>query len=217
VKIPAGLLQEEEITLSTTEESLQKAAANDPRSQAIDIFNKAAGFINEKKYDEALDALKKSKELDPSIYQTHFYMGVVLFEKGNYKEAIQPLLDAIELKNDDGGPYRLLAAIYEKLGNKEDAAKYTKLAQEKGGKTAIDVFNEGIAAYNRNETDNALAAFQKAIELDANFADAYYYMGMCYLNKDMNDKAILNLKKYLELKPNGEEAESAKSILDSLQ
>jgi len=216
VKIPAGLLQKEEVTMYTTEEVLRKSIANDPHAQAIDAFNKAAELINAKQYDEALELLNKAVSLDDTIYQTYYYLGFIYYEQGEYQEAIRSLLKVVELNPDHGQAYRLLAAAYEKSGNKKESAKYTKLAQEKGGKTALDAYNEGIQAFNNGETDNAIAAFEEAIKLDEKYGDAYYRLGLCHLNKNENDKAIAALKKYVELNPRGDEVETAKAIIETL-
>jgi len=217
VKIPAGLLQNEEVTMYTAKEVLEQSIANDPHAQAVVAFNKAAAFINQKKYDEALESLEKTISLDDTIHQAHYYVGFIYFEKGKYQESLQSLLKAVELDAENAQAYRILAAVYEKLGKKEEAKKYTKLAQEKGGKTPLDAYNEGISAFNSGETDKAIAAFEQALKLDEKYADAYYRLGLCYLNKNENEKAIDALKKYIELKPDGEEVETAKAIIESLQ
>lgn len=218
VKIPAGLMQKEEFTLISNEEAQEKQIANDPRSQAVNAYNQAVFHIKEKQYDDALVNFKKALQLDAGLNQAHFYIGVALYEKKQYKEAEAPLLKALSL-NEEGSAqlYRMLAAVYEKLGKKEETQKYTKLAQEKGGKTAIDAYNEGIFAFNAGQTDKAIAAFEESIKLDANLGDSYYRLGLCYLNNSANDKAIAALKKYIELKPDGKEVETAKAIMDSLK
>jgi tetratricopeptide (TPR) repeat protein len=217
VKIPAGLLQKEEVTMYTAKEALEQSIANDPRAQAVIAFNKAAGLINQRKYDEALELLEEAISLDDSIHQAHYYLGFIYFEKGKYQESLQSLLKVVELDEENAQAYRLLAAVCEKLGKKAEAEKYTQLAQEKGGKTPLDAYNEGIHAFNSGETDKAIAAFEQVLKLDEKYADAYYRLGLCYLNKNENDKAIGALKKYIQLNPRGEEVETAKAILDSLK
>ena len=217
VKIPAGLLQEERFTMYTVEEAIRKQEANDPHAQAVRAFNEAAALIQQKKFAEAVALLNKSISLDNGIFQAHYYLGVVLYEQGKYKEALEPLLKALELNSDYYQAYRLLAAAHEKLGNKAEMEKYSKLAREKGGKTAIDAYNEGIHAFNNGDTEKSLQAFEEAVKLDAKFAEAYYRLGLSYLNKGDNEKAIANFNKYLELKPDGEDAETARSIIDSLK
>jgi Flp pilus assembly protein TadD len=217
VKIPAGLLQREYVTMYSTEEVRKKHLANDPRALAINAFNKAASLINAKKYHEALEPLNHSVSLDDTLYQSHYYLGYVYFELGKYRQALQSLSKVLELKEDYGQAYRLLAAVYEKLGNTQEAKKYTKLAREKGGKTPRDMYKKGIHAFNTGSTDKAIAAFEKVIQMNEKYADAYYRLGLCYMNKNENDKAIAALKKYIQLKPAGEDVDTAKAIIDSLK
>jgi tetratricopeptide (TPR) repeat protein len=217
IKMPPGRLLEKRITIPTIEESLHMQDNNSPQQQAINAFNEAVSSIKLKKYDEAIEQLKKSISLDETIFQSYYYLGVIYFEQGKFQDAVQALNDAIELNPEFEGAYRLLAATYEKLGDKKEAEKYTKLAQEKGGRKAADAYNDGIAAFNAGEMDKAVLAFNEAIQLDEKFAPAYFQLGMSYVNKGDNEKAITTLQKYLELKPEGEEAETAKAIIESLK
>jgi len=217
IKIPVGLLVEERFTISTMEEGLQQQEAGDPHVQAVHAFNQAASLIREKKFAEAAAALNKSIALDNTDYLAHYYLGVIYFEQGKFQEAVEPLTKATTLNPGYANAYRLLAAVYEKLGDKTQAEKYTKLAQEKGGKTAADVYNEGVAAFNAGDMDKAIQAFDGALKLDEKFSAAYYQLGLSYVNKGENEKAVAAFKKYLELKPDGEEAETAGSIIESLK
>lgn len=217
IKIPVGLVVEERFTMSTVEEGLQQQEAGDSKAQAIHAYNEAAAFLREKKYDEAIVSLNKSIALDNTVYLPYYYLGVIYFEQGKFQEAVEPLTKAAALNPAYANAYRLLASVYEKLGDKTQAEKYTKLAQEKGGKTAPDAYNEGVAAFNAGDMDKAIRAFDEALKLDEKFSPAYYQLGLSYVNKGENEKAVAAFKKYLELKPDGEEAETARSIIESLK
>lgn len=217
IKIPVGLLVEDRFTLSTAAEALQQQEAGDPHARAVHAFNQAVPLIKEKKYDDAVAALKQSIALDNTIYLAYYYLGVIYFEQGKFQEAVEPLLKVVELTPEYSPAYRLLAVVYGKLGDAAQAEKYTKLAQEKGGKTVADVYNEGIAAFNAGDMDKAILAFEGTLKLDEKFAAAYYQLGLSYVNKGENGKAVAAFNKYLELKPDGEEAETAKSIIESLK
>jgi tetratricopeptide (TPR) repeat protein len=217
VKIPAGLLQREYITMHSAVEVRKEYLDNDPHSQAINSFNKAASLINEKKYQEALEPLNHSVSLDDTLFQAHYYLGYVYFELGEYQEALQSLSKVLEIKENYVQAYRLLAAVHERMGNTQESERYTRLAREKGGKTPFDIYREGIYAFNTGSTNKAIAAFEKVIQMDEKYADAYYRLGLCYMNKNENDKAIAALKKYIQLKPDGENVDTAKSIIDSLK
>jgi Tfp pilus assembly protein PilF len=217
VKIPAGLTKDEEFTMTTRDEAAEQLAARDPRSQAVNAYNRAVFHLKKNEQDKALAELKKSIDLDDTIYQAHFYTGVAYYEKKMYKEAEAPLLKAISMKKNYADAYRILAAVYERLGNKKESEKYTGMAQAAGGKSAIDFYNDGIHAFNAGKTDDAIASFEEAIKADPKMADSYYRLGLCYLNKNENENAIAALKKYIELRPDGKDAETAKAIIDSLK
>jgi tetratricopeptide (TPR) repeat protein len=78
---------------------------------------------------------------------------------------------------------------------------------------------------NSNQLPAACDAFDKAIAADPNYADAYYQRGMCLTAKATNTadgKVIFPpgtgeaFQKYLELKPDGANAESAKGMLSAM-
>jgi tetratricopeptide (TPR) repeat protein len=217
MRVPPGDIWKEEVTLKTTEEVIKEREKTDPHAQAVKALNEAASFMEEKRYEKALELLKKSISLDENIYQAHYYSGVILYELGKYKEAVKALNKVLVIKRDFDSALRLLAAAHEKLGNKKEADKYTELAQQVGGKTSIDAFNEGSRAFNEGKTDKAIRAFEEAIKLDEKFADAYYRLGLCYLNKGVNEKAIACFKKYIQLKPKGKDTDTAKSIIETFK
>ena len=55
-------------------------------------------------------------------------------------------------------------------------------------------FRVGLSYFNQREYSQAIAEFEKSIELDSNHADSYYYLGQCYLQMgiiEYNKKHIL--------------------------
>ncbi len=81
---------------------------------------------------------------------------------------------------------------------KENAATQ-QLIQSQTGKqlTALDWYNRGVAM--NNNSDQELSCYQKAVEIDATFAPAYYNMGIIYMKRGMNTEAIDNFNQFLKL------------------
>jgi tetratricopeptide (TPR) repeat protein len=86
-------------------------------------------------------------------------------------------------------------------------------------------YNMGAVLTNSGQTDAACQAFQKAIGADPNYADAHYQMGICLTGKAVAkpDGSLTfpegtqqAFQKYLELKPDGPFAESAKGMLTTM-
>jgi tetratricopeptide (TPR) repeat protein len=78
---------------------------------------------------------------------------------------------------------------------------------------------------NTGQTDAALEAFKKAIDADPNYADAYYQYGIALMSKvtfGADGKMIAApgtadaFNKYLQLAPDGPNAQAAKDMLASL-
>jgi tetratricopeptide (TPR) repeat protein len=81
-------------------------------------------------------------------------------------------------------------------------------------------FNVGAILTNLGKADDANQAFDKAIAADPKRAEAYYLLGKATLSKDGKmvpvPGTVEALNKYLELAPDGKNAQAAKDLLASL-
>ena len=62
--------------------------------------------------------------------------------------------------------------------------------------------NLGLALMAKNQLDEAIAEFKKAIELDPKDAIAHYNLGIALQAKNHLDEAIAEYRKAIELDPN---------------
>jgi tetratricopeptide (TPR) repeat protein len=67
------------------------------------------------------------------------------------------------------------------------------------------------------EWDRALADYNRALELDPDYADAYYYRGVLHYTLLEREQAIADFGRYLELAPDGLHAENAAQYITDLQ
>ena len=93
----------------------------------------------------------------------------------------------------------------------EAQAELTKAAELDPTNAGKYYYNLGAVLVNANQTDAAAEAFKKAIQLDANYADAHYQYAITQMAKatvaadgKITPPAgtVEELQKYLELKPN---------------
>ena len=86
-------------------------------------------------------------------------------------------------------------------------------------------YNQGAILTNQGKVDEANAAFDKAIAADPTRADAYYQKGINLLGKATLGKdgkmvpapgTAEALNKYLQLAPDGKNAQAAKDLLASI-
>jgi tetratricopeptide (TPR) repeat protein len=177
-------------------------------------------------YDQAIAVLQETTAADPSKDLLWAYLGDAYVGGKKYSEAVDAFQKAIAIKPDSAVYHNALANAYNKAGQPDKAiAEYTQAAQMDPANAASSYFNIGVVNYNTNKADDAVAAFDKSIDKDPNRADAYYYKGMALvtkatLGKDGKYSAVPGtveaFQKYLELKPDGANAETAKQMLATL-
>jgi tetratricopeptide (TPR) repeat protein len=71
------------------------------------------------------------------------------------------------------------------------------------------------------EWDRALADYDRALELDSDYADAYFYRGVLYASVpeagDARAQAVIDFEQYLALAPDGAHADEAEAALAALR
>ena len=202
-----------------------------------DSFGAGKAAIDNKQWDEAITQLTKASELGPTqvaVWATlaEAYVGSAKVAKGAdaapiFDKAFAAFDKLLTLAPDDAGTYNnyaLALAADKKLDDaKVKLAKAVELDPPGAGKYH---YNLGALLMNGSQTDAALDEFRKSIDADPNYAEAYYYLGSTLVGKATLDQAtgkmsapagtVEALQKYLTLKPDGPNADSAKQLIAAL-
>lgn len=148
-----------------------------------ELNNKAAEFMQKGDYESAVNRLQASLDLDASMYETHYNLGVAAINAKKYDIAIEALKNGIKIKPDYADFYYSLGVaqigkadeIIEDADEDEEASADT----EKG---EVDIKRE-IKPEDK----------QEAIEL--------------------RQSAIENLRKYTEMVPDSKDAENIQEMI----
>ena len=205
-----------------------------------DTYQAGRTALDAKMYDAAIEALTKAAALDDkqvAIWSglADAYVGAAgtkpaeasaLYEKGfdAYKKAIE-LSGAMDPK-EQAAYYNNFALALAK-DKKIDEAKVNldKAAQLDPMGAGKYFYNMGALLVNGAQNEAAGDEFKKAIAADPTYADAHYQYGLYLTSKATTDAAgkivpapgtIESLQKYLELKPDGPFAQSAKELIAGL-
>jgi tetratricopeptide (TPR) repeat protein len=200
-----------------------------------DAYTAGKNAIDAKQWDQAIENLNKASELDATqgavwTSLADAYVGKAQATPAeaaaNYDKAFEAYKKAIDI-NPDAGLYNNYALALAKDKKIDEAsanlAKAVQLDPPGAGKY---YYNLGALLVNSGQNDTAAATFRKAIEADPNYADAHFQLGMSLAAKagaDPKTGAVLpvpgtieELQKYLELKPDGVNAQSAKEMIAAL-
>jgi len=133
-------------------------------------------------------------------------------EKLNKAESA--LNKSISLKSDYAAAHFLLAQIYFREGDiNATIRKVVDLVNITPNDSGL-LFQLGILYYRANQISQAQIAFERAVSLDQNYANARYFLGLIYDAQGQKQKAIEQFKKIQALNPDNNEV---KSILDNLR
>ncbi len=202
-----------------------------------DTFAAGKTALENKQWDEAITQLTKASELGPTqtavwAALSDAYLGSAKAAKGAdrgpiFEKSFAAFKKLIELKPDDAGTFNNYALALAADGKMDDAkvnlAKAVELDPPNAGKYH---YNLGALLMNSNQTDGAIDEFKRAIDADPNYAEAYYYYGSTLVGKATLDQAtgkmvappgtVEALQKYITMKPDGPNADSAKQLIAAL-
>lgn len=169
-------------------------------------------YVEERDYQDAVDALEKVVELDSSNAQVVTDMAVALTECKKYPEALPYVLKEIELDPNNWEAYERLGNIYrhdfKKDREKEAIAAYKK-SVEIQGPTPSNQWHIGYTYQARyNKYEEALPYYEKAVTMNPgpHKVEWFFYTGLgdCYNAVGKHQEAIAVFQKVLEKYPPSE-------------
>jgi tetratricopeptide (TPR) repeat protein len=181
----------------STDDFYQRTPANQG------LFDKAAGAIKKKKFDEAAAFLQRIVEADPKDYLAWTDLGTMLFALNKTAEAESSYTRALAER-----PGLLAASV--NLGRLRVAGKsfdkaieVLRPAVEKHPDSADGNYLLGEAYLQTRKMDDAATYFTKAVKLDPQGkAEAHVRLAMLYDAAGRKDLAANELSEFLARRPN---------------
>ena len=144
--------------------------------------------------DDPIEFLSAEIKNEHDNYKLYGQRATIYLEQGKIDPAFRDVNTAIKLNPDDAGLYILLSDIYFVLGNKANSISSLKKANSLEPNSELPLIKLSELFLMTQEYDKAHFFADKAILLNLNVAEPYYYKGMAYLETLDTAKAIINLK-----------------------
>ena len=156
--------------------------------------------LNQESLEVAIVELSEAIRLKPDYADAYFERGRVYIQKGEFEEAKKDLEKVIQLNPKLKEAYSLLAQIELIFGNDEKAMKYLdKVSHQEGDDRYY--YSLGKIFYNAGKYQLAIDQFNKTIEKNKYFVDAYVYKAHSLAKLGDYQEAIENLRKAIILVP----------------
>ncbi len=219
------------------EKAMKERSAAMAKNKALnDAFNGGIEAMKTRQWDAAIQSFTKAGEMDPKQHVIWAQLAESYMQSGTAKtgqeqtdaftKGIESYNKALELKPDDAASHNNMGLAYAKM------KKFTEAQAELEKAAALDppsagkyFYNLGAVLVNTGNTEPAGVAFKKAIDADPNYADAQYQYGVYLLSKAQTtaDGKVIPppgtkeaFQKYIDLKPDGQFADSAKGMIQTL-
>ncbi len=158
--------------------------------------------FNQKNYDAALSDAEKGLELDASNSNFALGLGDIYNAKGEYQKSIDAYKKGMLLDPNNADAYYFMAQDYSKLGDTEGQGAAAAEAIKKNTKYIGESYDlSGDALLKEKKTDEAIQAYQRAINVKPDLIDAYLKLSDIYRAKSRLDEAIATVKKGIKLFP----------------
>jgi tetratricopeptide (TPR) repeat protein len=219
------------------EEMYKKNAESMKKRGALnEAYSTGKTALDNKQYDAAIESFNKAGELDPKqgavwsglaqAYTARAKSKTGADADADLQKAAESWAKAIEITPEEAGIHNNYALVLAQCKKFPEAqAELEKAAALNPAGAGQYYYNLGALEINAGQNDAANETFKKAIAIAPPYPEAFYQYGLTLLAKATLDKdgktipvpgTIEALQKYLELAPNGPNAEAAKGMLTSL-
>jgi tetratricopeptide (TPR) repeat protein len=181
-------------------------AIADIREQFLDAYSfLRAGKANEHTGDHkgAERAFRRGLEIAPDDPELRNALGWTLFQDGRPTEAVAEYEKALAADPDHVKTHNNLALALVELGRLEEAARHfeTSLRFEPKAEIYSDL---GFIMAQLGKNEDALADYQKALDLDPNCASAHFNLAVNFVQAGAFEDAEPHYRQALAGKPNAE-------------
>ena len=152
-------------------------------------YSKTEDFKLADKYADMAIALN-----DNSAY-SYYRKGNVMISVGRFDAAVEAFKQAVKLDPEDVDYYHSLSYAYSKTGELELSLEYANRAILLDKTSSYSYFRKAWAFQEMEKYGEAITSYEKCIEYESTFVDAYANISFCYSKlKDFN-KSILYANK----------------------
>jgi predicted Zn-dependent protease len=199
-----GQIEEKDGNFVVAANEFEIAAHRDPSES--NLFDWASELLIHRTLEPAIQVFKESAQRYPNSARMAIGLGIALYSRGNYDEAIKALLRASDLSPDDPRCYFFLAKAYDSSPKEANEVidRFRRFSEEQPTNAnayyyyAMSLW-KGKRAQDPNLDPHQIEALlRKAVTLDPKLSDAYLQLGNLFSDQSKYAESIPEYEKALE-------------------
>ena len=203
-----GQIEEKDGKFVPAANEFETAAHTDPSED--NLFDWGSEFLLHRTYEPAIDVFQQAVQRYPNSPRLRMGLGMALYSRGKYDEAIKSLLAAADLNPSDPRCYLFLSKAYDSSPTQaEDVIQRFRRFSELQPGNALALYYYAMSLWKgKRAEDSGLdihqieALLQKSIALDPKLAEAHMQLGNLYSDQHDYARSIPEYVRALELNPN---------------
>jgi tetratricopeptide (TPR) repeat protein len=173
--------------------------------KAVEFYKRGTEDSRKNKNDEAIRELEQATRIAPNFYAAHEDLGRSYQALGRLDDAEHEFLTAERLNPSSADPAIQLAALYILRHRPAEAVKAGLEAVRRNPHSADAFYGFGLALYCTSAVDLAETTLKRTLVLAPHAAHVRLLLGNLYLRMHQPEKALEQVKKYLEEDPRGDQ------------
>ena len=199
-----GQIEERDGKFVVAANEFEIAAHEDPSES--NLFDWASELLMHRTLEPAIQVFRQSAERYPNSARMAIGLGIALYSRGNYDEAIKSLLRASDLSPDDPRCYFFLAKAYDSSPKEANEVidRFRRFSEEQPTNAnayyyyAMSLW-KGKRAQDPNLDPHQIEGLlRKAVTLDPKLSDAHLQLGNLYSDQTKYAESIPEYEKALQ-------------------
>ncbi len=163
-------------------------------------IQKAAGYLQNNKNDEALKEFRKALAFDPQNATAHTYIGKIYQGQGKLNEAIKEFKSVVQSDPTSVTSRNNLGNAYLQAKQYKEAEKEFKTAAKMDPINPLADYTLGILYSQTDRFSEAETQFNKVAKVSPKDGNVFYALGALLNKMGRSEEAVKNLEKSLVLK-----------------
>jgi len=179
------------------------------------ISELAANLHVDKAYDSTVSAYAKAIALNPQNPSTYLSSARFQASQNKLDDALKTIGTALQVKNNYLEAVFLLSQIYASKGDLANATIAAQVATQLNPKNPLLYFQLGLLNYNNKNFEASREAFAAAVNLQSDYSNAKYFLGLSYARLNKMSDAITQFQELATSNPDNQEVATILANLKS--